>query len=58
MPSREESASLANYWKQRIEAWQASKQSQNVDYCRLGEFKGYRVVADVNVVVRRLLPFA
>jgi hypothetical protein len=33
MPSREKFTSLVSYWKQRIDAWQASNQSQKA-FCR------------------------
>ena len=41
MPSREASASLASYWKQRIEAWQASNQSQKA-FCRANDLNYHR----------------
>ncbi len=41
MPSREESASLASYWKQQIEAWRASKQSQQA-FCQAHDLNYHR----------------
>ena len=41
MPSREESASLASYWKQQIEAWRASKQSQKA-FCQAHDLNYHR----------------
>ena len=41
MPSRDESASLASYWKQRIEAWEASNQSQKT-FCQANDLNYHR----------------
>ena len=41
MPSREESTALASYWKQQIEAWQASNQSQKA-FCRVHDLDYHR----------------
>ena len=41
MSSREESASLASYWKQRIEAWQSTNQSQKA-FCQAHDLNYHR----------------
>lgn len=41
MPGKTESEALASYWRQQIEAWQSSGQTQQA-YCRANELSYHR----------------